>query len=336
MKVGKLIGNFKSILILLLIVILTYFFVFDKANITDIWHTILNCNVNYILLALISMFGFFVMEGLNIKLLFKNTDTNVSLLKCIKYSLIGFFFSGITPGATGGQPVEIYYMSKEGIKGFKSTLVLVIQLFTYKICALSLALIGFMINYASLNTMSKALFLCGFIVYLFPLSLIALCIFKPQFVYKLVDGFMNFINKLGIKKNADREKIRNTIEQYNECSTYFKHHKLIFLKSILISLVGVLCCYHVSYLVLCALGCSDLNVMSVIWRQSMLYAMASWFPLPGAAGASELTYINLFGFINNSDIIVSGLLLYRGITFYIFIIIGLIVYLITFIKNLKK
>lgn len=31
-----------------------------------------------------------------------------------QYSFIGFFYSGITPSATGGQPVQLYYMSKDG------------------------------------------------------------------------------------------------------------------------------------------------------------------------------------------------------------------------------
>ena len=214
---------------------------------------------------------------------------------------------------------------------------LIIQLFSYKVCALSLALIGFILNYSYLNFLAKILFFCGFIVYLVPLTIIILCIFNPNFVKKLVDGFVNVMEKIGIKRfTNNKDKINDAINQYNECSIYFKNHKVVFLKSIVITLIGVMCCYLVSYFVLLSLGFNDLNIMTVFWRQSILYAMASWFPLPGAVGASELTYLNLFSFINNQDSLVSALILYRGITFYFYIIVGLIVYLRFFIKYLKK
>jgi hypothetical protein len=35
--------------------------------------------------------------------------------KVMRYSFIGFFFSGITPSASGGQPAQIYYMNKDNM-----------------------------------------------------------------------------------------------------------------------------------------------------------------------------------------------------------------------------
>lgn len=46
--------------------------------------------------------------------------------------LIGFFYSCITPSASGGQPAQIYYMSKDGLDVSVSTLVLMIVTITYK------------------------------------------------------------------------------------------------------------------------------------------------------------------------------------------------------------
>lgn len=55
-----------------------------------------------------------------------------SLIRCIQYSFIGFFYSGITPSATGGQPVQLYYMSKDGNRGSDSTVVLMTVAVVYK------------------------------------------------------------------------------------------------------------------------------------------------------------------------------------------------------------
>lgn len=43
------------------------------------------------------------------------------------------FYSGITPSATGGQPVQLYYMNKDGNKGSDSTIVLMTVAVIYKI-----------------------------------------------------------------------------------------------------------------------------------------------------------------------------------------------------------
>ena len=52
--------------------------------------------------------------------------------RCIQYSFIGFFYSGITPSATGGQPVQLYYMNKDGNRISDSTVVLMTVAVVYK------------------------------------------------------------------------------------------------------------------------------------------------------------------------------------------------------------
>ena len=64
------------------------------------------------------------------------------LHQCIRYSFIGFFYSCITPSASGGQPAQIYYMSKDGLDVSISTLVLMIVTITYKAV---LVLVGFVV-----------------------------------------------------------------------------------------------------------------------------------------------------------------------------------------------
>lgn len=48
------------------------------------------------------------------------------------FSSVGFFFSCITPSASGGQPAQVYYMKKEDIPIPISTMVLLIITIIYK------------------------------------------------------------------------------------------------------------------------------------------------------------------------------------------------------------
>ena len=38
-----------------------------------------------------------------------------TLRRCLGYSFVGFYFSAVTPSATGGQPAQIYCMTKDGV-----------------------------------------------------------------------------------------------------------------------------------------------------------------------------------------------------------------------------
>ena len=53
-------------------------------------------------------------EGCMIWYLLRGIGEQPTLLRCMSYSFIGFFFSGITPSATGGQPMQLYYMRRDG------------------------------------------------------------------------------------------------------------------------------------------------------------------------------------------------------------------------------
>ena len=324
----------KNSLFFILIIFLTYYFVLRNNNLSSIITITKGAKSNFIILAICSMFFFFVLQSVNLKFLLNKLDERISLLKCLKYTLLCFFFSGITPGATGGQPVEVYYMNKDGINGSKSTLAVLVQLFGYKIACLLLTLLAFIIHFNLLSNTNKIVFCLGFIIYLVPLILIILCIFNPSFIIKITNVVINFLYRIGFKSVKEKQKIVDSeIDKYNTYSCFFKENKDIFIKSILMFLVGVICSYFVSYFVYRALGFNEYGFAPIILSQALLYAMASWVPLPGAIGASEFAYLSIFGHFYSGNALVSAMLLCRGITFYLFIIMGFLMYLLAFFKR---
>ena len=326
----------KEFLFFLGIIILTYYIVLRKSNIDTVFDIIKKSNGMMITLAIFSMLFFFFFEALNLKYLLNKMETNVSLPKTFRYSLIGFFFSGITPAASGGQPVEAYYMDREGVDGWKATLVLLIQLLSYKIMALSLSLVAFFVNIKVLTIECKVFFIIGFIVYLFPLTLISLCIFNPFFMKRIAKIIINLLYKIKIKKPFEnRDKVYEAIDKYNESTFYLKKNRKVFIVSLLTSFGGLFFSYSVSFFVYMSFGNGGYSWISILLKQALLYATASWFPLPGAVGASEAAYLSIFGTVYNKNELISALLLNRVISFYLFIFIGMISYFITRIATKK-
>ena len=59
---------------------------------------------------------YLLLEAVNLHRTLKVLGEKVTFWQNIKYAIIGFFFSSITPAASGGQPMQIYYMYKEKIR----------------------------------------------------------------------------------------------------------------------------------------------------------------------------------------------------------------------------
>ena len=53
--------------------------------------------------------------------------------KCMLYSFTGYFFCSITPFASGGPPMQIYYMKKEKVPIPVASIVMLIVTFMYKV-----------------------------------------------------------------------------------------------------------------------------------------------------------------------------------------------------------
>ncbi len=90
-------------------------------------------------------------EGLMICYLLRALGNPIAAGRCIKYSFIGFFYSGITPSATGRQPMQLYHMKKDGLKISESTVVLMTVAVLYKFVLVVIGLFMLLFGYHPLK-----------------------------------------------------------------------------------------------------------------------------------------------------------------------------------------
>ncbi len=94
----------------------------------------------YLFLSLICVVLFILGESVIIYYMMKSLGAKVKIGHCALYSFVGFFFSCITPSATGGQPMQIYYMKKDKLPIPVTTLVLMLSLRPIFLCWIFLQL----------------------------------------------------------------------------------------------------------------------------------------------------------------------------------------------------
>ena len=299
-----------------------------------------NVDIKFVLLGVVIMFAYFFMESYNVRsILVTLGDKKISILSALKFTFISYFFSAITPAATGGQPVEIYYMSKEKISGANATLALLMQLCGFQISTLSIGLICAIFYPQILGDGLIWFFILGFTINGFALALMLICVFSRKLTKKLSDLLFKLLKKFKVKNlELKREKIKKSIEQYNESSLFIKTHKFEFFKAIFRVFIQIILYYMIPVCVYKAFGLSNHNLLEIFAMQAVLYTAVSGLPLPGAIGVSETLFLKVFGVAFGEKLLSSAMLLSRGISFYLFVIISLVVVIINGItkKNVKS
>jgi len=116
----NIIKNIKKNTIFLLIITAVVLYIVLKDDFEDIIDILTKIDIKYILLAFLFYALFIVLKGfVNYKI--TNDKSKLSLKEAIKHNIITQFFNGVTPFSTGGQPMEVYYLHKEGISITKAT-----------------------------------------------------------------------------------------------------------------------------------------------------------------------------------------------------------------------
>lgn len=134
-------------LIFIFFIVLTFYIIFKDNNLEDILQVLKTADTKFVLLAVLCMCWFVMSEGINIARTLKLLNCNISFWSGIKYALVGFFFSSVTPSASGGDPMQIYYMKKDGLPIGKSTLAILTEFSSFQLVTITMSILGFLLNY---------------------------------------------------------------------------------------------------------------------------------------------------------------------------------------------
>ena len=117
---------------LVVIFALTIYGVFHGEDLGAMMEAMRRADVRWLLPGLFCVVFFIWGESIIIWYMMHSFQIPVKKRTCFLFSSVGFFFSCITPSASGGQPMQLYYMKKEKISLPVSTVILMIVTITYK------------------------------------------------------------------------------------------------------------------------------------------------------------------------------------------------------------
>ena len=338
-------NNTKKILLncflFTLLFIITYAIIFKDKSINTVLYSFNSLKYIYLIIGFGMAFLYFLVESYNTKKILESFNQKISILKSLKFTLIGFFFSSITPASSGGQPMQIYYMSKEKISVSHSTMALLINLCGYLISTIFLGILCAIFNPNIVNGKILYLFIIGTFFNSLSLTFTMICIFNQKLALKLVNIFLSILAFFKYKKiDILRRKLFKELEIYNESANYIKANKQTFMKAVVRSFLQLIIYHSLPFFTYRALGLSSTSIFEFIILQSILHCIVSSIPLPGTIGINETVFLFLYGGIFGEFLLTDALVIHRFFSFYLFVIISLLVLICNIIilsrKNKKR
>lgn len=324
----------RNLFFFFLLIAFTFWFLFKDQDMNELVNTIKSVNLLYVGISILLMLCVYLMESINIKCILKSLgEKKISIFKALKFTWIGFFFSAITPAASGGQPVEIYYMTKENISTANATLAMMLQLCGFQISTLLIAIICVIIYPTILSGGIIWIFILGIILNIIVLAFMFIGIFSKKITKKIVNFFIKILKLIKINNlDTKKKKIEEGLSQYNESAIFIKKNKKEFFMSIVRVFIQVLFLHSIPFFVYKAFGLSGYSYIEVLSIQAILYIMVCSIPLPGSIGVSETLFLKLFGGVFGELILSSAMLINRFVSFYFFILVSSLVVIINAIK----
>lgn len=278
--------------IFLFFIILTFYIIFKDNDIEEIFEIIKSIDIKFVVIAILFMCCFILSEGINIARTLKLLGCKVNFINSIKYALVGFFFSSVTPSASGGDPMQLYYMKKDKLPIGHSALALLTEFSSFQFVTVMMALIGFITNYNFIqNSVGniKYLLLIGVSINVAILVIILLTIFSNKIIHILLNVTCKVLEKLHYKKVISfKEKCLEQIQEYKAGSRLLRENKKVLAKIILTTIIQIVLYHSIPYAIYLAFGLNEASFLQFLSLQSVLYISVSSIPLPGAVGASEI------------------------------------------------
>ena len=286
----------------------TLYGVFHGEDLGEIVHIVKTVDPLWLIPGVICVVIFIWGESIIIFYMMHTLGIKLKKWTCFLFSSVGFFFSCITPSATGGQPAQIYYMKKEKIPIPVSTLVLMIVTITYK---LVLVVIGVTLTIFGQGFIKAHLYRIRHIFYLgtalnvFCVVGMLVLVFHPMLARAILVKGLDILEKMHLMKRKS-----SRLEKF--AATWFVYK---------------------------AFGLSGSSAFVIIILQGTISVAVDMLPLPGGMGISEQLFLRIFLPVFGSQLLLPGMLLSRGLGYYTELILSALLTIVanfTIGRNVKK
>ncbi len=317
----------------------------ESFSFAKLWEVLGSCWY-YLIFALVALLMCFLLKGLKLSVMCKSMTGKWHFKTCLETGIIGHYYNNVTPLAVGGQPFEIYHLSRHGVHGGVASSLPIATFFLNQFAFVVLGIVSlilfhsnalgltaeFLETFSTYSSVFTVLAIIGLTFgFVMPFSVVLFSML-PKVGAKLVHFVMHLGAKLRIIKHPKETTFRTikTVVNNAKCIKKIATSPVVFIVSFLISIGEQLSMSSIAYFTLRFFGFDLITVggfkewMQILHLCFILYAAISFIPTPGNSGAADLSFYLLFETGLMAGLAFPSMLVWRFLSFYSFIIIGFI------------
>lgn len=323
-KYGKVIFNAS---ILILSVGLLVYFCVSENGLVDLAKNINEFRKEWLVLGFLGMFGDLILDAWLILLFTKSSEKKYRFRDAMKSGMVGHFYSAVTPFQSGGQPMQVYLMAKQGVDPGISTAAMVQKFLVYQTCLTlySAAAILLRFSFFSSNLPGGILGLAilGFLIQAAIIVALILFSFHRALTHRIVTWICSFLFKIRLLRDYESAitQIETQLAYFHDSNSELFRKKKLLVSTCVLTFLQQTSLFSVSYCVYRAFGLHEASALDMICAQAFVTMVSCMVPLPGAAGASEGSFYLFLSMFFTGGTIKSATLLWRIITYYSVILI---------------
>lgn len=305
---------------LLVVFALTVYGVFHGEDLGAMAEAIRSAQIKWLIPGVCLVIFFIWGESIIIWYIMRSFGIRLKKKICFLFSSVGFFFSCITPSASGGQPMQIYYMKKEKIPIPVSTVILMVVTITYKLVLVVIGLGILIFGRGFLHRYLEGIlpvYYLGLTLNVFCVAFMTILVFHPVMAEDMLLKGMDLLERMRLmkKKEARRQKLKDSMEVYRETAAYLKEHKKVLFHVIVLTFLQRIALFSVTWFVYLAFRMHGTSFLNVILLQAVISVAVDMLPLPGGMGISETLFLNIFATVF-PGVLLPAMVLSRGLGYY--------------------
>jgi len=313
---------FNMLVIIISVALITYFCV-SEDGLIDLLSSDVHLSIFWLVMAVICQLGNMLIDSVMTYIYVKKEYKSFTFLDGVKSSCVGSFFSAITPSSTGGQPMQVIFMSKKNIDPGYATSCMLQKFLVFQITstAFSLFALIFRFDFFITNITTPILWvfvIAGFFSQVVVTGCLTFISFNKRLSAWVIKIASKLLEKIKFLKNPEKY-VKILSDQvgvfHNGNKALIKQPKLL-VKSYSLVFCQVLLMMITPYCIYRAFSLNGASPLDMVCSQAFVSLASAMMPLPGATGAAELAFSVFYNMFFGASILKSALLLWRIITYY--------------------
>lgn len=336
----------KNLLAILTIAIsmgVLFYFLFTTDGITALGHIASKLRWEWLLVTLGAMVGGWLLETYVLGVFCKHLYPAWRFSQTFHVAMTGLLYSALTPFATGGQPMQMYSMSKMGMDTGKAGSIVAMKTLVYQAIMVLYAMVMVILRLGYFqNNVSNFSFVT--VVGLVTNGAFILGITLFMLSEKYTDRFLRFVLRNLYRVRLCRhpvaryKKIHGQMKMFHDSAKMMGTSLPVYLKSVFFTIVQITLAGLIPYFIYRSFNLPpnpDATVLTMLAAQTFVTMVSAFIPLPGSSGGAEGSFYLFFGIFFGASII-PAILLWRLVTYYANILFGCLTNLVGRARGIEK